>query len=95
MLHHRVPVPLVLHRLQVRRRVPLVRGPQLVVPDGFVVGDLDPLGRPDVVLRVHEGVADEADLRHYAHEFFGRHRGPDVSVHLRVVDLFLLLTSEC
>lgn len=89
MRHHRVSVPLVLHRLPVQRRVALVRGPQLVVPDGFLVGDLGPFGGADVVLRVHEGVADEADVGHYAHELFGRHRGPDVPVYLGVVDLFV------
>lgn len=81
-------VPFAFHRLQIERRVPLVRGAQLVMADGFVVGDFRPLGRADVVLRVDEGVADEAHVGHDAHEFFGRHGGPDVSVDLGVVDLF-------
>ena len=87
MLHHRVPVALALHRLQVQRRVALVRGAELVVADGFIVGNFRPLGGADVVLGVDEGVTDEADVRHDAHELFGRHRGPDVSVDLGVVDL--------
>lgn len=85
-----MPVPFVLHRLQIERRVALVRGAELVVADGFVVGDFAPLGRADVVLRVDEGVADEADVGHDADEFLRRHRGPDVPVHLGVVDLFVL-----
>lgn len=85
-----MPVALVLHRLEVQRRVALVRGAQLVVADGLVVGDFAPLGGADVVLGVDEGVADEADVRHDAHEFLGRHGGPDVAVDLGVVDLFFL-----
>ena len=42
-----------------------------------------------MVLGVDEGVADEADVGHDAHEFFGRHGGPDVAVHLGVVHLFI------
>lgn len=80
-------VPFALHCLQVERRVPLVRGAQLMMPDCFVVGNFRPLRRADMVLRVNEGVADEADVGHYADEFFGRHRGPDVPVYLGVVDL--------
>lgn len=85
-LHHGVPVALVLHRLEVEGRVALVGGAELVVADGFVVGDFAPFGGADVVLGVDEGVADEADVGHDAHEFFGWHRGPDVSVYLGVVD---------
>ena len=59
-----------------------------MVADGFVVGDFRPLGRADVVLGVDEGVADEADVGHDAHELFGGHGGPDVPVHLGVVDLW-------
>ena len=83
-----MPVAFVLHRLVVQRRVALVRGAQLVVADGLVVGDLAPLGGADVVLGVDEGVADEADVGHDAHEFLGRHGRPDVAVDLGVVDLF-------
>lgn len=55
---------------------------------GFVVGDLAPFRGADVVLGVDERVADEADVGHDAHEFFGGHGGPDVPVYLGVVDLF-------
>ena len=88
MLHHGVPVALVLHRLQVQRRVALVGGAELVVADGLVVGDFAPFGGADVVLGVDERVADEADVGHDAHEFFRGHGGPDVAVYLGVVDLF-------
>lgn len=81
-------MPFALHCLQIARRVPLVRGAQLMVADGFVVGDFRPLGCADVVLRVDKGVADEANVGHDADELFGRHGGPDVPVDLGVVDLW-------
>lgn len=50
-------------------------------------GDLLPLRGPDVMLRVHQWVADEADVRQDTDEVGGRHRVPLVPVHFCVVDL--------
>ena len=86
-LHHRVSVPFVLDRPPIERGVPLVRGAQLVVADGFVIRHFAPLGRADMVLRVHKGVADEPNVRHDPYKLFRRHGRPHVPVHLRVVDL--------
>ena len=55
--------------------------------DDFAVGELLPLRGADVVLGVHERVADEADVKHDAYEVFGGHGVPVVAVDFCVVDL--------
>ena len=77
------------HPGQIKIRIPLVRGAELVVTDRFVEGEFAVFGGADVVGGVHQRVADEADVGHDADEFLGGHGGPDVAVYLGVVDLEL------
>ena len=46
-----------------------------------------------MVLRVHEGVADESDVAHYADEVFGGHGVPFVAVDVGVVDLVRIINE--
>lgn len=87
MFDHSMPMPLVFHNPQVPRRIPLVRGPELMMANDFVLGDFLPFGGADMMLGVDEGIADEADVRHYADEVFGGHGVPLVAVYFCVVDL--------
>lgn len=58
-----------------------------MVPDDLVAGYLLPFRRPDVMLRVDQWVADEANVRQDADEVGCWHRVPFVPVDFGVVDL--------
>lgn len=88
-------VSLVLHHVEVKVRIPLMCRSQLMVPDDLVAGYLLPFRRPDVMLRVDQWVADEANVRQDADEVRGWHRVPFVPVDFGVVDLSKMPLEIC
>ncbi len=62
MLNHRMPMSLVFNHLQIKARVALMCGPELMMPDDFFIRDLLPFRGADVVLGVDQRVANEADM---------------------------------
>ena len=87
MLDHSVPVSLVLDYFEIRARIPLMGGSQLVVPNHLFVGYLLPFRGADVMLSMYQWIADKADVRHDADEVGSWHRVPSEPVHFRVVHL--------
>lgn len=67
--------------------------PQLVVAEYFLLGYLLPFGCSDVVLRVDEGVPQEACMAHDSNEIFGRQFIPFVAINLAIVDLIGIVIS--
>lgn len=86
-LDHGVSVSLILHSLFVKSSVPLMSSPQLVVAKNFLLGDFLPFRCSDVVLRVDEGIPQEACVAHDPNELFGRQIIPFMTINLAIVDL--------
>lgn len=94
MLDHGVPVSLVLHSLLIESSVALMSSPQLVMAENFLLGDFLPFRCADVVLRMDEGIPQEAFMAHDPHELFRRQLIPFVAINLAIVDLTGIVSSQ-
>ena len=66
---------------------------QLVVAENFLLGYLLPFRCSDVVLRVDEGVPQEACMAHDCYEILGRQILPFAAINLAIVDLIGIVIS--
>lgn len=85
---------LVLHSALIESSVPLMSSPQLVMAKNFLLRDFLPFRRADVVLRMDEGVSQEACMAHDPHELFRRQLFPFVAINLAIVDLTGIVSSQ-